>query len=74
MTTYFEKRKEHLIIYKSGSSRSEIDFFFVRSADKRVCKNCKVILGESLTTQHKVLILDAQFKKHKQKCNYKSKD
>ena len=63
MNTFFKKREEHLITYKSGSSRSQIDLFFVRSAHKRVFKDCKMIPGESLTTQHRVLILDIQFKK-----------
>ena len=47
MNTCLEKREEHLITYKSGSSRSQIDFFLVKSVDKRVCKDCKVIPGES---------------------------
>ncbi|KAH1099427.1 hypothetical protein GYH30_034870 [Glycine max] len=46
MNTCFQKREEHLITYKSGSSRSHIDFFLVKSVDKRVCKDCKVIPGE----------------------------
>ncbi|KAL5148277.1 hypothetical protein HKD37_13G035335 [Glycine soja] len=43
MNTCFQKREEHLITYKSGSSRSHIDFFLVKSVDKRVCKDCKVV-------------------------------
>lgn len=67
MNIFFKKQEEHLITYKSGRSRSHIDFFLVRSADKRICKDCKVILRKSLTTQHEVLILDVCFNKHKQK-------
>lgn len=66
MNTCFKKREEHLITYKSGRSRSQIDFFLVRSSDKKVCKDCKVIPGESLTTQHRVLILDVRVARHNQ--------
>ena len=49
---YFKKRDEHLITYKSGTSRSQIDFFLIRKHDRLDYKDCKVIPGESLTTQH----------------------
>jgi Reverse transcriptase (RNA-dependent DNA polymerase) len=67
MNTCFKKREEHLITYTSGTSRSQIDFFLVRSLDKGVCTNCKVIPGESLTTQHRALVLDVRFRSHKQR-------
>ena len=44
--TYFKNQKEHLIAYKSGVSTSQIDVSLVRSMDKRIFKDCKVILGE----------------------------
>lgn len=31
--------------------------------DRIKCKDCKVILGESLTTQHKLVVLDLSIKK-----------
>ncbi|RDY06909.1 hypothetical protein CR513_09042, partial [Mucuna pruriens] len=39
------------------------DFFLARSSNKRVWKDCK----ESLTTQHRVLVIDVHFKRCKQK-------
>ncbi|XP_054785632.1 uncharacterized protein LOC129292133 [Prosopis cineraria] len=56
--TCFKKRDEHLITYKSGASRSQIDFLLVRNTDRKLCKNCKVIPGDAVTTQHRVLVLD----------------
>ncbi|XP_043687611.1 craniofacial development protein 2-like [Telopea speciosissima] len=56
--TFFEKRHEHLLTYKSGQHASQIDFFLTRRSDKLLCKNCKVIPGESLTTQHRLMVLD----------------
>ncbi|XP_042499841.1 craniofacial development protein 2-like [Macadamia integrifolia] len=63
----FTKREEHLITYKSGQHASQIDFFLTKRHDKWMCKACKVIPGESLTSQHKLLILDMCFNLPKKK-------
>ena len=54
----FKKREEHLITYKSGTSGSQINIFLLRKHDRLDCKDCKVILGESLTMQHRLVVLD----------------
>lgn len=73
MNTSLTKNKKHPITYNSGSLRSQISFFFsfffVRSIDKRVYKDCNVISRKSLTIQHRILILDVHFKGNKQKNN-----
>ncbi|KAL5123966.1 Craniofacial development protein 2 [Glycine soja] len=58
--TWFKKREEHLITYKSGGTCSQIDFFLTRKSDRKYCLNCKVIPGESLTTQHRALVMDGE--------------
>ncbi|KAH1193601.1 Craniofacial development protein 2 [Glycine max] len=60
--TWFKKREEHLITYKSGGTCSQIDFFLIRKSDRNYCLNCKVIPGESLTTQHRVLVMDVRIR------------
>ncbi|KAH1206126.1 Craniofacial development protein 2 [Glycine max] len=60
--TWFKKRAEHLITYKSGGTGSQIDFFLIRKSDRKYCLNCKVIPGESLTTQHRVLVMDVRIR------------
>ncbi|KAL5153945.1 Craniofacial development protein 2 [Glycine soja] len=60
--TWFKKREEHLITYKSGRTCSQIDFFLIRKSDRKYCLNCKVIPGESLTTQHRVLVMDVRIR------------
>ena len=62
VNTCFKKKEEHLITYKSGATRSQIDFFLARNTDKRNYKDCKVIPGKSLTTQKRVSVLDLCFK------------
>jgi len=61
--TCFRKIEEHLITYKSGVSCSQIDFFLIRKSDRKICFDSKVILGESLTTQHRVLVMDVRVKR-----------
>ncbi|XP_043710378.1 uncharacterized protein LOC122659315 [Telopea speciosissima] len=70
--TFFKKRDEHLITYKSGQHASQIDFFLIRRSDRLLCKDCKVIPGECLT-QHRLVVLDMYLgtrhrKKAKQVC------
>ncbi|RZB79100.1 DnaJ-like subfamily C member 7 isoform B [Glycine soja] len=60
--TWFKKREEHLITYKSGGTCSQIDFFLIRKSDRKYCLNCKVIPGESLTSQHRVLVMDVRIR------------
>ncbi|XP_042515403.1 uncharacterized protein LOC122089783 [Macadamia integrifolia] len=45
--TFFEKREEHLITYKSGHHTSQIDFFLMIKSDRMLCKDCKVIPGRA---------------------------
>ena len=56
VNTYFEKAERHKITYKSGTAESQIDYILCRSSDKGNIKYCKVILGESVTNQHRPLV------------------
>ncbi|CAL5375401.1 unnamed protein product [Camellia sinensis] len=60
--TMYKKRKEHLITFKSGLVKSQIDYFLVRKVDCLKCNDCKVIPGESLVSQHRILVLDLCFR------------
>ena len=56
VNTYFEKAKRHTITYNSGEAESQIDFILCRSSDKGNIKDRKVVLGESVTNQHRPLV------------------
>ena len=56
VSTYFEKAERHKITCKSGTAESQIDYILCRSSDKGNIKDCKVILGESVTNQHRPLV------------------
>ena len=56
VNTYFEKAERHKITFKSGAAESQIDYILCRSSDKGNIKDGKVILGESVTNQHRPLV------------------
>nr|XP_049692389.1 uncharacterized protein LOC126053698 [Helicoverpa armigera] len=58
--TWFNKREEHLVTYKSGHHATQIDYFLVKRSSLRCVKNCKVLPGEALVTQHRLVILDVK--------------
>ena len=45
-------------MYKGRPTSSSINFFLLRKLDRKLCMNCRIILGKSLTTQHRVLVMD----------------
>ena len=65
-----------MITFRSGSSASQIDFFLTRNVDKG-CMDCKVVPGESVITQYRLLILNVwirrRFRKIKRKLYSKIK-
>ena len=56
VNTFYSKRREHLLTYKSGGKATVIDYIMVRRENSRKLKNCKVIHGESVATQHRMLV------------------
>ena len=62
VNSYFRKRDEHLVTFKSGSARMQIDYFLVRANSRRQCKDCKVFSSECLATQHMLLVLDVKIR------------
>ena len=56
--TYFQKKDEHLITYKSGDRCSTVDYIITRREKLNTIKDCKVIPGECAITQHRILVVD----------------
>ena len=48
--------------YKNGDRKTQIDFLMCRKSQLREIKNCKVINGESVAVQHKLVVLDWEMK------------
>ena len=73
VNTFFQKQEEHLITCKSGNRRTTIDYILVKRTELKAAKDCKVIPGESITMQHRILFMDyklkTSMKKHTRKIN-----
>ena len=55
--TFFRK-----VTFCSGHHASQIDFILTRREDKRTCLDCKVIPGECVVSQHKLMVADFHFR------------
>ena len=55
VNTFYSKLTKHLLTYKSGGIATVTDYCIVRREDFMELKNCKVIPGESVATQHRML-------------------
>jgi hypothetical protein len=64
--TVFRKSVSHLVTFSSGQHCSQIDFILVRREDMHACLDCKMILGECVVPQHKLVVTDFRFRVHLQ--------
>ncbi|KAK3507210.1 hypothetical protein QTP70_010208 [Hemibagrus guttatus] len=56
VNTYFQKREEHRVTYKSGGRRIQIDYILCRRGNVKEISHCKVVVGESVARQHKMVV------------------
>jgi hypothetical protein len=61
VNTLFRKRVSHLVTFSSGQHCSQIDFILIRRDDRHVCLDYKVIPGECVIPQHKLVVADFRF-------------
>ena len=62
VNTFFEKRQNRLVTYKSGGRESQIDFLLYRRDYLKEVRNCKVINGECVAAQHRMVVMDCKLK------------
>ncbi|XP_065321336.1 uncharacterized protein LOC135928800 [Gordionus sp. m RMFG-2023] len=48
VNTYFQKREDHIVTYRSGKHFSQTDYLLIRRKDLWRIKDCKVISGEEI--------------------------
>lgn len=63
--SFFMKSEEHLITFKSGTNKRQINFFLLKKSEHLYCKNCKVNPGAPILTQHWLLTLGIMIKRWK---------
>jgi hypothetical protein len=60
--TLFRKRVSHVVTFRSSQHYSQIDFILARREDRHACLDCKMIPGECVVPQHKLVITDFRFR------------
>jgi hypothetical protein len=58
----FKKRVSHLITFSNGQYCNQINFIFTRRENRHAGLDCKVIPGECVVSQHKLVIADFCFR------------
>ncbi|KAK3521531.1 hypothetical protein QTP70_009026 [Hemibagrus guttatus] len=56
VNTYFQKREEHRVTYKSGGRRTQVDYILCRRGNLKEISDCKVVVGESVAKQHRMVV------------------
>ncbi|KAK3529386.1 hypothetical protein QTP70_029773 [Hemibagrus guttatus] len=56
VNTYFQKREEHRVTYKSGGRRTQVDYILCRRGNLKEISDCKVVVGESVARQHRMVM------------------
>ncbi|KAK3561314.1 hypothetical protein QTP86_030617 [Hemibagrus guttatus] len=56
VNTYFQKREEHRVTYKSGGRRTQVDYILCRRGKLKEISDCKVLVGESVARQHRMVV------------------
>ena len=67
VNSHFKKKEDHLVTFRSGINRTQLDYLLIRMNSRMLCKDCKVIPSEHLGTQHRLLVIDVSIKTSKSK-------
>ena len=67
VNAFFEKKVNQFVTYNSGGRESQIDFLMCRRCHLKEVINCKVINGEAVAGQHRVLDMDWEFQRGKKR-------
>ena len=59
--TLFRKRESHLVTFRSGQHSSQIEYILARREDRRDSLDSKVLPGECVVPQHKLVVADFRF-------------
>jgi hypothetical protein len=62
----FRKRFSHLVTFSSGPHCNQLNFILTRREDMHACLDCKMIPGECIVPQHKLVVADFRFPVHLQ--------
>ena len=55
VNTVFQKRQEHRVTYKSGGRSTRVDYILCRRCNLMEIGDCKVVVGEGVARQHRMV-------------------
>ena len=61
--TRYKKKEERLITNASGGARSQIDYLLTRREHKHIVEDCKVLPGEAVVSQYKLVATELRIVK-----------
>ena len=73
VNTFFTKSDAQTYTFKSGPNQTVIDYIGIRRESMSKIKDCKVIQGESVASQHRLLVVDILAKKNKRRSRKREK-
>ena len=56
VNTYFNKKEEYRVTYKSGGKCTQVDYVLSRRCNLKEIRDCKVVAGESVARQHRMVV------------------
>ena len=56
VNTYFMKKDEHRVRYKSGGKSTQVHYVMCRRRNLKEMCDCKVILNECVAKQHRMVV------------------
>ena len=56
VNTYFKKKDEHRVTYKSGGKSTQVDYVMCRRRNLKEMCDCNVILNECVAKQHRMVV------------------
>ena len=56
VNTYFKKKYEHRVAYKSGGKSTQVDYVMYRRRNLKEMCDCKAILNECVAKQHRMVV------------------
>ena len=56
LNTYFGKKEEHKVTYKSGGRSTQVDYMMCRRCNLKEIGDCKVVAGDAVARQHRMVV------------------
>ncbi|KAI5615288.1 hypothetical protein C0J50_10797 [Silurus asotus] len=75
VNTYFKKKEDHRVTYKSGGRCTQVDYVLCRRCKLKEIGDCKVLAGVSVARQHRIVVcrMVLEVKKKRRKVRIKGK-